>query len=255
MRLARRDEVRNPPPGVAAAPPGTRVYAVGDCHGRLDLLRRLESEIAEDAKAAAPERTVVVYLGDYVDRGPESAGVIEHLIAEPLKGFESVHLIGNHEAMMLEFLRLGDAAGLIWLINGGEETLASYGVDVAAGRDAERPLSRLRADLEERLPESHRRFLEGLQRSHREGGYLFVHAGVDPLRPLDKQDPEDLIWIREPFLTDSNELGQVVVHGHTPSRLPVERPNRIGVDTGAVYGGALTAVVLEGATRRYLEVA
>lgn len=238
----------------AAVPERTRVYAVGDCHGRLDLLCLLEEAILDDAEAHPAERKVVVYLGDYVDRGPDSSGVIDHLTAAPLKGFESVHLLGNHEAMMLEFLHVGEAAGLTWLFNGGEETLASYGLDVKALRGKEKPLARLREGLKERLPENHRDFLEGLDRWHREGDYLFVHAGLRPGLPLERQDPEDLIWIREPFLNSPEDHGCVVVHGHSPDRRPVEKPNRIGIDTGAVYGGPLTALVLEGAKRRYLEV-
>lgn len=262
MRLAKDKEFLDPPSGVAETPPGTRIYALGDIHGRLDLLTALEEKIQEDAMARPAGRPVVVYLGDFVDRGPDSAGVIEHLSTGPLPGFEAVHLLGNHEAMMLAFLRLGDAAALTWMMNGGEETLASYGVDAQSVREDDAqsireddaPFAALRRSLLAALPPRHLDFLESLTRWHVEGGYLFVHAGVHPGRPLDRQDPEDLIWIREPFLTDPGEMDHVVVHGHTPVRLPAERPNRIGVDTGAVYGGALTAVVLEGAGRRYLEV-
>ncbi|WP_455373247.1 metallophosphoesterase family protein [Limibacillus halophilus] len=238
----------------AAAPEKTRVYAVGDCHGRLDLLCALEEEILEDAEARPAERKVVVYLGDYVDRGPDSSGVIDHLTAAPLTGFESIHLLGNHEAMMLAFLRVGASAGLLWLTNGGEETLASYGLDVAALKQQPEPLERLREGLSAQLPDSHRDFLNGLKRWHREGDYFFVHAGLRPGRPLERQDPEDLIWIREPFLNSGEDHGCVVVHGHSPARQPVEKDNRIGIDTAAVYGGALTALVLEGASRRYLQV-
>ena len=223
----------------AEVPADCCVYAVGDLHGRLDLLCEIEERILEDAAAREAARKVVVYLGDYVDRGPDSSGVLDHLTAAPLKNFESVYLMGNHEAMMLEFLRAGDVAALTWFMNGADETLASYGVDTAALRDA--------------LPPDHLAFYRGLRLSHEEGDYLFVHAGIRPGRTIEEQDPEDLIWIREPFLNNRDPLGCVVVHGHSPAPVPVERSNRIGLDTGAVYGGVLTAVALEGSARRFLE--
>ena len=237
----------------AEVPADCCVYAVGDLHGRLDLLCEIEERILEDAAAREAARKVVVYLGDYVDRGPDSSGVLDHLTAAPLKNFESVYLMGNHEAMMLEFLRAGDVAALTWFMNGADETLASYGIDTAALRDAERPFEEMRRALLEALPATHRSFLDGLKRWHREGDYLFVHAGIRPGRTIEEQDPEDLIWIREPFLNNRDPLGCGVVHGHSPAPVPVERSNRIGLDTGAVYGGVLTAVALEGSARRFLE--
>ena len=246
--------------GGAAVPPGTRAYAVGDCHGCLDALRGLREAIVADstrADAQGPraQRRVVVYLGDYIDRGPESRGVIDLLIDEPLAGFESVHLQGNHEAFMGGFLDGKDVASA-WIMNGGGETLRSYGLDVAAlngpwpGGDS----AALRTALAAAVPEAHRAFLDGLALSHIEGDYFFAHAGIRPGVPLERQGEDDLMWIREPFLGSTADHGKVVVHGHSVTREPEMLANRIGIDTGAFYGGKLTALVLEGDRRRFLQV-
>ena len=237
----------------AAVPVGTRVYAIGDIHGQLDQLLDLEIQIAADAADSDADRCVLVYLGDYVDRGPDSAGVIEHLITEPPQGFEVVTLKGNHEALLLEFL-IDPDAGTNWVINGGDAALASYGIDVEEDIPGEEDrLLSLHRRFVAALPPAHRTFLEGLATSHAEGDYFFAHAGIRPGVPLDAQDPVDLIWIRYPFLQSKADFGKVVVHGHTPDSEPVERSNRIGIDTGAVYGGRLTALVLDGTERRFLQ--
>jgi serine/threonine protein phosphatase 1 len=228
-----------------SAPPGTRLYAVGDIHGREDLLRRLRALIRDDADRRQAPHNVIVYLGDYVDRGEASREVIDLLVNEPLPGFESVHLKGNHEDVMLRFLDdITVAPG--WLSFGGMETLASYGVvppppyaDPAEFLEAQRGLS-------ERLPRAHLEFLRGLALTHEEGDYLFVHAGLRPGVALAAQRDEDLLWIRDEFLFSDASFGPIVVHGHTIAAEPVVRRNRIGIDTGAYATGRLTALVAEG---------
>ena len=234
----------------ARVPDGHRVYAVGDIHGRLDLLDELRQRIVEDA-AGAGMRTVV-YLGDYVDRGADSRGVVARLASQPLAGFANVHLKGNHEDFMLRFLARPEV-GPDWLYNGGDATLASYEVP-APGPWAGAPALEATCEaLLAALPESHLAFLNGLALSHVAGDYLFVHAGVRPGVALEAQRPHDLMWIRREFLEHEGDFGKVVVHGHTPAQAVDVRPNRIGIDTGAVYGGRLTAVVLEGSGRRFLQ--
>ena len=241
----------------ARIPPDTRVYAVGDIHARLEPLRSLAGAIRQDAASpgplgeAPPSRQVVVFLGDYIDRGLDSRRVIDFLLADPVPGHETVHLKGNHEALLLEFL--DDAAtGLDWLPVGGAATLLSYGVAAPAAPFSRDELNQTSADLAEALPDRHLRFLEGLALWHTEGGYTFVHAGLRPKIPLERQKPRDLLWIRDDFTRATNDHGTVVVHGHTLNGQPVSKPNRIGIDTGAYATGRLTAVVLEGETRRFL---
>lgn len=235
-------------------PAGLRLYAIGDIHGRLDLLEALHESILADSEAHPSERRELVYLGDYVDRGGASKQVIDTLIEQPLEGFGAVHLMGNHEFFLHRFLddpEIGD----VWLMNGGETTLQSYGIEPWDDPpDGLERLDWLSRRFNEALPEAHRRFLDGLELSYQAGDYLFVHAGVRPGVPLDQQDPDDLLWIREPFLRSEAAFGKVVVHGHTPDVTPVERSNRICVDTGACYGGRLTAVALQGDERAFLQV-
>ncbi|HEX9648265.1 MAG TPA: metallophosphoesterase family protein [Alphaproteobacteria bacterium] len=235
--------MRTPP----AAPAGTRIYAIGDIHGRADLLGELYRLIAADAAAVrGAGRRVVVHIGDYIDRGPDSRGVIELCLAHPLAGFLPVYLKGNHEQMMLDYLD-GRNDGRLWVMNGGGETLTSYGIDPETTLGPP-----VRAALTSALPEGHRAFLDHLALSARFGDYLFVHAGIDPERAIDDQDEDDMIWIRQPFLSSTTDFGCVVVHGHTITRAPAVRANRIGIDTGAFGSGVLTALVLDGADRAFL---
>ncbi len=254
----RARDTRRPEPDAAFVPEGARIYAIGDSHGCIEKLVRLRAAILEDsarADAAGPaaERRVVVYLGDYIDRGPGAREILDLLIEQPLTGFESVYLLGNHEAFMLRFLdEAGDPMG--WILNGGDATLRSYGVDPGVLSMGSSGGEGLRAELARRVPRRHREFLRNLRMHHVEGDYLFVHAGIRPGVAIEAQDPEDLLWIREPFLASGTDHGKVVVHGHTPGQDPVSRANRIGIDTGACYGGRLTALVLEESRRRFIQV-
>ncbi|MFC7476296.1 metallophosphoesterase family protein [Dankookia sp. GCM10030260] len=225
-------------------PQGLRIYAIGDVHGCADRLGALHAQIAQDARAHPAEEVVLVHLGDYVDRGEDSAGVLERLLAPcPVPGAEVVNILGNHEVMMLDACdpRSPPGAMPFWLENGGTETLASYRTS------AEDPAPW------EVIPREHLDLLRGCALRWAAGDYLFVHAGVRPGVPLDRQDPFDLLWIREPFLSFEGDLPQIVVHGHTPATVPAVRPHRIGIDTGACFGGALTCLVLEGQRLRFLE--
>lgn len=237
----------------AAAPDGMRLYAIGDIHGRDDLLGELLAMIERDAQSASGAvRKILVFLGDYVDRGLQSRQVLDRLISGTLPGFEAIHLKGNHEAAMLEFLR--DAAfGRTWKNFGGLETLHSYGVQELALSDDPADFERARVHFEAALPETHKRFLQTLSVAVELGGYFFVHAGVRPGVPLSRQIEEDMLWIRDEFLDARGPFGRVVVHGHTPREEVVIRENRIGIDTGAYMTGVLTALVLEGTSRRIIQ--
>ena len=228
------------------------MYAVGDIHGRADLLAQMHRLIAEDAALLTPGTSkVVIYLGDYVDRGLESRQVIDLLIRDRLEGFQTVHLFGNHDAWLLSFL-VDATIGPIWLRYGGDATMVSYGVRLGVPLDDVRYYEQLQDDLRQRIPRRHVEFLQGLELSFESGDYLFVHAGVDPARPLDQQATDDLLWIREPFLSSRRDLGRVVVHGHTVESEPIVRANRIGIDTGACWTGCLTCLVLEEGVFRFL---
>lgn len=252
--------LRNPfskrrPGGEPAAPAGTAIYAIGDIHGRADLLGEMHRRIAADAQDSAAERRVLVYLGDYIDRGPHSAGVIDLVLDDTPAGFEVVPLLGNHERLMLEFLDNVRHAAL-WLRNGGDATLQSYGIEPGVGPHVDvAPLLDLQMALVECLPARHLEFLQSLRLHHAEGDYFFAHAGVRPGVALESQREEDLIWIRELFLNSPADHGRVVVHGHTIRPEPEFRPNRIGIDTGAYYTGHLTCLALEGTKRRIISTA
>ena len=228
---------------------GYRAYAVGDIHGRVDLLEHLLAKIHADLQRRPAGKTLLVFVGDLIDRGPSSAQVIERLRCYRREGVKPVFLLGNHEEVLLRILD-GDASVVdSWLQFGGLQCLQSYGVTLAKirGRSAEQVIDIVRAVV----PREHVEFLETFVDSCRFGDYLFVHAGIRPGVELDQQSQSDLRWIREPFLFDERDHGFIVVHGHTISDEVEERPNRIGIDTGAYRSGVLTALALEG-TERWL---
>jgi serine/threonine protein phosphatase 1 len=251
LRLFRTERRARPVP--AQAPAGRRIYVVGDIHGRADLLAQMHGLIQDDASRHRSRHRVVVYLGDYVDRGLESRQVIDMLLEEPLSGFEQIHLLGNHEQAMLDFLE-DPSIGPAWLYYGGAATLYSYGINAQAKppEGAER-FANLSVELARLLPPLHLRFLRRLALHHIEGDYLFVHAGVRPGVPIERQQPEDLLYIRDEFLNFADTYGRIVVHGHTITNDPDVRPNRIGIDTGAFATGRLTCLVLDGPERRFIQ--
>lgn len=231
-------------------PKGQRAYVVGDVHGRLDLLDELLDEIHRDIARRASAKTLLVFLGDLIDRGPNSAQVVERLREYRHAGVRPIFLLGNHEEVMLRILK-GEAEHLPgWLRFGGAECLKSYGIDPRpiAAASHEVAVATLRASV----PGSHIEFLRTFADTCRFGDYLFVHAGIRPGIPLDRQSQSDLRWIREPFLGEEADHGFVVVHGHTISRSVDERSNRIGIDTGAYRTGILTALAIEGTKRWFL---
>jgi serine/threonine protein phosphatase 1 len=224
-------------------PPGLRVYAIGDIHGRLDLLDGLLARIEADTKDRPAEKVLHVFLGDYIDRGPSSCQTINRLIMHGGRN-EDVFLKGNHEAIAVRCLR-DPALFDQWMRLGGAETLTSYGLSLD-GLSNGRPIAMLQAAFHEALPAAHFRFFRDLQISFTCGDFFFVHAGVKPHVELSEQKENDLLWIREEFLASSDDFGKIVVHGHTPTREIQVMPNRINIDTGAFATDRLTCLVIEG---------
>jgi len=234
---------------LASVPPGQRIYAVGDIHGRLDLFEALIAAIEADDGACESAETTVVLLGDLVDRGPDSAGVVAR--AREWQQQRSVRILaGNHEEMFLASFENVDTLRH-FLRFGGRETVLSYGVDPEAYLQAS--VEEVQAMMSDAVPAVDREFLAGFEDMIAIGDYLFVHAGIAPDVPFEEQRRHDLRWIREPFLSYAAPHGAVIVHGHTIRDDPQDCGNRIGIDTGAFMSGRLTALVLEGTQRRYLE--
>ncbi len=232
-------------------PDDARVYAIGDIHGRLDLLQSIHGLIDEDARDFSGHRKVLVYLGDYIDRGLQSKEVIDLLIDAPLGGYEIVYLKGNHEQALLDFLD-GSMLSLDWMSFGGDATLYSYGVGLDGPRTGLESDSALREKFHANLPAHHAGFYRDLTLTHDEGDYLFAHAGVRPGVPLNEQTETDILWIRHEFLDCDEDFGKVVVHGHSIVPEPEVKGNRISIDTGAFVTGRLSCLVLEGEERRFL---
>jgi serine/threonine protein phosphatase 1 len=246
IRSSRTSHVESPRPRV---PEGTRIYAIGDIHGRLDLLDEILARIDADKTQHPTSNTTRVFLGDYIDRGPDSKRVLDRLIsccvAQP-----TVCLMGNHEAYLREFLKNPDILS-VWRRYGGLDTLLSYGL-APTMKSAAKEHRNLASDLNRLLPSSHREFLGSLKRYFTCGDFFFVHAGVRPGICLTNQSEDDLLWIREEFLLCEHSFGKMVVHGHTPVLEPDVRPNRINIDTGAYATGRLTCLVLEGDEVRFI---
>lgn len=224
------------------AAPGQRLYAIGDVHGRADLLGSLFKAIDADASRHPDRQCITVLLGDYVDRGPASRQVIDLLIARS-RARRTVCLAGNHELMLLGFLAEPETWEA-WAQCGGMQTLLSYGIRSAMRLTPEQAQA-LSTDFARALPPEHRDFLAALPLTFESGDVLFVHAGLKPGTPLDQQKAEDLAWIREEFLSFKGDFGRFVVHGHTPVEAPDRYPNRINIDTGAYATGRLTCLIVE----------
>lgn len=224
------------------------IYAVGDIHGQRAMLEEALALIEADGGRDA----AVVFLGDYIDRGPDSAGVLDMLARGQADGRNWICLMGNHDRMMRHFLEEMPRSDPYLLVShnwfhpniGGRETLASYGLDIDDGTR----LFQVHARAQEIVPDHHRRFLDGLATWHESDGLLFVHAGIRPGVPLDEQDEDDLIWIRTEFHTDKRQYPWLIVHGHTPIKAATHYGNRVNLDTGAGYGRPLSVAVFEGRT-------
>lgn len=234
----------------AKGPAGKRLYAVGDIHGRLDLLNDLLARIEDDIRRRPVDSAALVFLGDLIDRGPDSAGVIARLSDMAAFPTKTAFLLGNHEEILLRALDGEPGVAYDWLGFGGDACVESYGVSAASlqAMDEERIAHVLAAAI----PAAHVAFLRGFGDTVRFGDYLLVHAGIRPGVAIENQQPRDLRWIRQPFLSDSHDHGCTVIHGHTISDGVDRRPNRIGIDTGAYRTGILTAAVVEEADLSFL---
>jgi serine/threonine protein phosphatase 1 len=229
--------------GSARLPHGVRIYAIGDIHGRADLLKTLLSKIDAHCRLHPSANSITVFLGDYIDRGPASREVLDLLLGHE-RTKEAVFLKGNHETFVARFL--SDPAVLDeWRLCGGLETLVSYGLKPSINPDTSEQI-RLAEELAKSIPREHLEFMESLDLSFGCGDFLFVHAGIRPGVPIRNQKEEDLLWIREEFLSCEQPFENFVVHGHTPVRTPDIRSNRINIDTGAFATGRLTCAVIEG---------
>ncbi len=223
---------------------GLRVYAIGDVHGRLDLLLELSEMIHRDLYENPVERSVELFVGDYIDRGPSSREVLEYLLNSAPVCDERICLKGNHEETLLEFLEDPDRL-IHWARYGGMEMMRSYGVPAGTPMTSA-ACKGIHKQFVSAFPDSHREFCRNLPTSITLGDYFFAHAGVRPGVDLDKQSDRDLMWIRDEFLSSKRYHGKLIVHGHTPAKQPEVHTNRINIDTCAYGSGILTSLVLEG---------
>jgi serine/threonine protein phosphatase 1 len=240
----------------ASTPPGLRLYAIGDVHGRTDLLTDMHQRIARDLAQRPVDDWRVIHVGDYIDRGLDSSGTLQLLLDYRTNGHGDF-LLGNHDQFLRDFLQAPDRGDFeLWMYNGGSETLDSFGLDgmMMAHSSRDQDLALFRDQLIAAIPPELPDFLANLSLMQQYGDYAFVHAGIRPGETLDEQSDHDLIWIRDPFLMSTEDHGAVIVHGHTPVEAVEVRPNRIGIDTGAVFTGNLTCLVLEGTERALLGV-
>jgi serine/threonine protein phosphatase 1 len=235
----------------ASGPAGIRVYAIGDVHGRLDLLEKMHAAIAEDRAGFPRQDWLIVHLGDYVDRGPDSRGVIDFLMRASRDEPRIVALAGNHDLGFLEFLARPDSNSL-FAHNGGYQTALSYGVYLSFDPQF---IDRGHRELARAVPRSHSEFLGALEFSASAGDFFFCHAGIRPGVALEQQDRQDLIWIRGEFHRYEPLYPKIIVHGHTPCGQPDVRPNRVNLDTAAFQSGILSALIIDGRDKQILQVA
>jgi len=231
-------------------PEGTRIYVVGDIHGEIDLLEEMHEKMLADANAQPAAQILQIFLGDYIDRGPDAKGVVDWLISSPPTGWRRICLKGNHETMVHDFLE--DSQTLKrWQQLGASPTLRSYDVRLS---DSQEKVSAdaLQTEFAQKLSHEHRKFYSNLPLFFEIGSYFFVHAGIRPDCDLQEQEERDLLWIRDEFLHSKLNFGKIIVHGHTPVNKPKIRPNRINIDTGAYMSGKLTCLVLENDEQRFL---
>lgn len=250
FNLFRRVSASMAPQRQAMGPAGKRLYAVGDIHGRLDLLNELLARIEADIRGRPVETAALVFLGDLIDRGPDSAGVIARLCGLHDFPARTAFLLGNHEEILLRVLDGEPGLAYDWLGFGGDACAESYGVAAASLQAMDE--QRIARVLTAAIPPAHVAFLKGFGDTVRFGDYLLVHAGIRPGVAIEDQQPHDLRWIRQPFLSDAHDHGCTVIHGHTISDGVDHRPNRIGIDTGAYRTGILTAAVIEEAELSFM---
>lgn len=231
-------------------PEGTRIYVVGDIHGEIDLLKELHKKMLADATDGPTARILQIFLGDYIDRGPDSKGVVDWLLSAPPTDWQRICLKGNHETMVHDFLDDSETLKR-WQQLGGAQTLRSYGVGLSSPKKKVSP-DNLRADFAKKISKEHRDFYNNSPLFFEMGSYFFAHAGVRPELALQAQEEEDLLWIRDDFLQSKLDFGKIIIHGHTPVSQPEMYHNRINIDTGAYMSGKLTCLVLENDEQRFL---